>query len=677
MMGLNKVSRIEKLKFFSMFNQVMAGVVASFSGVLLFGILGFIFYRAIQGFSSYGLKAILGTTNFDISGTAGESGTQVSFWMPFTATLITTFIALLIAVPLGIKTSVFLKFRVNKKYQKILRVAIETLAGIPSVIFGLFASESLKMIVGWFGISSYSILNSSIMLSFMILPTIIAMTYNSLQSVDESLLSNSIALGCTKTKAIYKVYKKAAKSGIIVGVILATGRAIGETMALSMLLQSENDYSQVWASGNLFAILSSNVKTISVIISTNMFTENSTDTTKSLLFAFGFILFVIIMVLNLVVLRITRTKKNIKLPKFFLLVKEYQHLFFSKFYFCIEYIFFPGWRNRKIVTENDMIMYVKKRNEEYKFRNIYSWYKMFWEVFSVVLCFIFLTWLSLNIISVGTSAWASPTSTVFDYTKNTTGQALLNTILIIMVGILISLPVSLLTAVYLNEFTKNKIAKKTIFFFLDCLGSTPSILFGMFGLLFFIYTLGWTSQGIKGFSLIAGALTVSIVILPSFSRSIQLALNEVPQEMRLNALALGCTKSQVVRKVVLPAALTGLATSVVLSIGRILSETAPLYLTAGIAGSSQTALVNSGQTLTTRIYAQLTNTNLTESKNTMYESAFLTLLLILVLIIIGYYIIPNWRIISLETKFLFYKIKNRAINFFAKKNKVNVESDLQ
>lgn len=658
-MNIKKISRIEKLKFFSNSNQIIAGIIASFSGVLLFGILGFILYRAIEGFSSYGLKAILGTTNFNIAGTAGEPGTAVSFWMPFTATIITTFIALLIAVPLGIKTSIFLKFRVNKKYQKILRVAVETLAGIPSVIFGLFASQSLKMIVGWFGVSSYSVLNSSIMLAFMILPTIIAMTYNSLQSVDDSLLSNSIALGCTKTKAIYKVHKKAAKSGIIVGVILATGRAIGETMALSMLLQSENDYNNVLSSGNLLAILSSNIKTISVVISTNMFTESSNDTTKSLLFAFGFILFVIIMVLNLVVLRLTRTKKSVKLPKVLLLVKEYYQLFFSKFHLGLEYLFFPSWRKRKIVTENDMIMYIEKRNEEYKFRNIYTWYKFFWEVFSVLLCFVFLAWLSLNIISVGVGAWSSTNSTVFEYTKNTTGQALLNTVLIILVAILIALPISLLTAIYLNEFAKNKIAKKTIFFFLDCLGATPSILFGMFGLLFFIYTLGWTSQGIKGFSLIAGALTVSIVILPSFARSIQLALNEVPNEMRLNALALGSTKSQVVRRVVLPAAITGLATSVVLSIGRILSETAPLYLTAGITGSGQTALVNSGQTLTTRIYAQLTNTNLAESKNVMYESAFLTLLLILVLITIGYYVIPNWRIICLESKFISYKIKTK------------------
>lgn len=665
---IKNFTRIQKLKVFSISNQLLAASAAFFSGVILLCILGFMFVRTIDGFKSYGFKAILGTLNFNISSTDG-----VSFWMPFTGTLITTFIALLIAVPLGIKTSVFIKFRVGKKYQKALKIAIETLAGIPSVVFGLFASESLKSVVSIFGITSYSILNASIMLAFMVLPTIIAMTYNSLENVDSSLLSHTIALGCTKTKAIYKVYKKAAKSGIIVGVILATGRAIGETMALSMLLQSENTYSTVLESGNIFTVLASNIKTLSVIISTNMFTENSTETTKSLLFAFGFILFVIIMILNLIVLRLIRSKKSAKLPKFIIQIKEKYEWFFSKVNSFFEWVLFPLKRKTNFTTENDIFIYVEKRNQEYKFRNAYSWYKIFWEIFSVIICFTFLAWLSLNIISVGCNAWGLSSSTVFDYSKNTTGQAFLNTVLVIMVCILIGLPLSLLTAIYLNEYSKNKKIKKIIYFFLDSLGATPSILFGMFGLLFFIYTLGLTSQGIKGFSLIAGALTVTIVILPSFSRSIQQALNDVPEEMRLNGLALGCTTTQVVRRIVLPAALTGLATSVILAIGRVLSETAPLYLTAGTTSSSQIALVNPGQTLTTRIYAQLTNTNINDGVNIMYESAFLTLLLILTLTIIGYYLIPNWKTIIGELKYFCFTIKNKVSKKNLNKNSQGCE----
>ena len=159
--------------------KIVSSIVASFSGIILIGLIGFILYKAILGFKVFGIENILGTSIFDLNSGVGSN---VSFWSPFSATLFTTFIALLIATPIGIKTSVFIKFRIKKKQQKYLRIAIETLAGIPSVVFGLFASQSLKLIVNAFGISSYSILNASIMLAFMILPTIIAMTYNSLEN---------------------------------------------------------------------------------------------------------------------------------------------------------------------------------------------------------------------------------------------------------------------------------------------------------------------------------------------------------------------------------------------------------------------------------------------------------------------------------------------------------------
>lgn len=616
--------------------------VSCISAVVLFGILGFVIYEAILGIQSYGFDSIFGD-QFNLS--AGE----VSFWLPFFATIVTTFISLLIATPLGIKTAVFIKFRINKKYKKIFRVIVETLAGIPSVVFGLFCSQSFKLIYVPLGISSYSILNASVMLSFMVLPTIIAMSYNALESVDSTLLINPIALGATKTKTIYKIYKKEAKNGIVVGVILAIGRAIGETMALSMLLKSENDYSVI-ANGSLLELLESNIKTVSVIISTNMYGENSTPESQSLLFAFGLVLFILVMVFNLFVVFMMRNKKIRSTGKVSIFIHNLKQILF---YFPnllingFEYLFFKTKRSAKITTINEAIVYSRKRNEEYALKNLYSWYKIFWEIICILICFTFISWLIVEIVGFGIQSWVLPSSTVFDYvSKNTTAQAFLNTLLIIFVSIIITLPFSLLGAVYLNEFNKNEKFKKTINFFLDSLGSTPSIIFGMFGLLFFIQILGLTSSGPRGFSLIAGSLTISLVILPSFTRLIQQALSEISNEIRINAYALGANTYRIVTKIILPAALKGIVTSVILVIGRILSETAPLYLTSGLTSSSYISLDRSGQTLTTRIYAQLENTNLSEATNIMYESTFLTLLLILTLIVIGYCIIPNWKSIK-------------------------------
>ncbi len=635
-------------KYFSM-------IISTFVGVILFAILGFILYKSIQGFEYYGIEKILFSDKFNISN-GKEQG--VSFWLPFVSTLLTTLIALLIAVPVGVKTSIFIKFRVDKKYKKTFRILSETLAGIPSVIFGLFASKSLGALLSQMGINNYSIINASIMLSFMIIPTIIAMSLNALDSVDKNLIINPIAIGSTKTRAIYKVYKKAARNGIIVAIIIAMGRAIGETMALSMILQNENGYIEGFNNGLLYS-LNSDLKTVSVVIATNMFGENSNEITRSLLFVFGFILFIFIMIFNVLILYVTRQKGNrvSRLDKF--IDKLYYYVLFipRQISNIFEWLMFKERRSKKLVSHEEIIEYTRIRTTNYKFANLYTWYKLFWEIFSFLLCLSILIWIILEIFVKGWVALGANSTTIFMYTKNTSGQAFLNTILVIFIAILIGLPISLISAIYLNEYSKNKYFNKTINFFLDSLGSTPSILFGMFGLIFFIETLGWTSDGAKGYSLIAGSLTIVLVILPSFTRSIQQALIQVPYEVRINALALGSSKWEVIYKIVLPAALTGIITSTILAIGRILSETAPLYLTAGLTSSTETALDRPGQTLTTRIYAQLYNTNITEGINIMYEIAFITLLLVLSLILIGYVLIPNKKEINkwFINKFQFIK----------------------
>lgn len=662
-----------KSKIISEKSLKIISLVFTYSLIVIFiAMLGFIIWKASDAFNQYGIVNILFTGEFNFN------GPQVSFWVPFSITLLTTFIAILIAAPIGIKTAMFIKFRVQAKYRKILRLIIETLAGIPSVIFGLFASHALGEFVKLvFNIdSSYSILNASIMLAFMILPTIIAISYNSLQSVDNNLLTNPIAVGSSKTRAMYKVYKKAAKSGIVVGVILAVGRAIGEAMALSMVLQSQ-DYSQI--SSGFISVLVSDLKTISTIISYNMFADSTSEVQKSLLFAFGLILFIVVGLINVLILYVTRKKVKFSSNNKFLLGIHRVSFFFSdsinvlkcKLEFLFSY--WEKWtffNKRKIIITNadEAIAASKIRIEKYKLKNSYSYYKIFWEWISVTICLLFLSWLLLDILINGGTALTSTYQSMFSYTRNTTGQALFNTILIIIVAIGISFPLSLIISIYLIEFSKSKSFKKLVTFFLDALGSTPSILFGLFGLVLFIQTFGWTANGVKGNSLIAGALTIGIVILPSFIRAINHALISVPIEARKNAYALGSSKTEVVRKVVIPYALTGITTSVILAISRIFAESAPLYLTAGLSASNFSVLDRPGQTLTTRIFNQLTNTNVEGAYNIMYESAFLLILLILSLVIIAYVIIPNWRQIKKWFLVNYLITKEKTKTFFNRSN---------
>ena len=649
--------------------KIITSISACLFALLFISLIGFIIYAAIPGFKFYGIVNILFSGKFDLS------KNQASVWLPTLITLLTTLIAILIASPLGIKTSIFIKYRIPTKFQKSLRIAIELLADIPSVIFGLFAIQAIgKITTLIFGVgTNFSILTASFMLSFMILPTIVSLNLNALDGVNNDLLLGAMVLGNTKTRAIYKVCKKECRSGTIIGILMAISRAIGETMAVSMILQSQM-YSNTFNNG-FIQILTSGLRTLGALISANMFAEAGGPALQGLLFAFGIIMFTMVLIFNAITMRIIKKKHNRKNSKWLHITNT-----------IINFIYFiPNtikilWEKityHTKISKSDVSQYVSIRVTKNKFAHIYDYWKMFWEWFSMFIVLAFLICIIENILVFGiigiTSNYASTTA----FYKDTTGQAFINTILIILIAISIGFPISLLIAIYLSEFAKDGRLKRMLLFFIDSLGATPSILFGMFGLIFFIQTLGLTSQGQAGKSIIAGILTIIIVILPTFIRTIQQVLQSIPNELRINSYALGAGKWETFKKVVLPIAKQGIRTSIVLSIGRILAETAPLYLTSGLASSSSISLVNEGQTLTTRIYAQIYETNMLKANSIMYECAFITMIFVLIIILIVHVIIPwYYRYKSKRDKDQYESIKrinknkNQHINLISNTNQL-------
>lgn len=622
--------------------------------LVFFALIIFITISSIDGFKHYG-SSIFGST-FDLS------NSKASVWLPLAITLIISLLAIIIAGPIGIKVALFIKYRLPKKYQKSSRVTIEILANIPSVIFGLFAAQSLGSVIKTiFGLeTSYNVITAGFMLTFMILPTIVSLSLNSLDGVDSILISSGMGLGNTKTRTIYKICKKDARNGITVSIIIAFARAIGETMAVSMILQSQQ-YNGIFGSGFLGTI-TSDLRTLGALISANMFAEGGGPDLQSLLFAFGLFMFVFVMILNSIVLYTTNRKRNRKYTKWTKVetkIGEFVYFVPQQIKILWEKITFKS----KISSTKNPSKYFANRIRENKFVYVYTWWKIFWEYFAITLTSIFLIWIVGDILIYGIAALSQGSSTIFEFSKDTTGQAFVNTLLIIVVAIGIGLPLSLFIAIYLNEFAKENKIKKTLLFFIDSLGATPSIIFGMFGLVFFIQTLGLSNNGTQGKSLIAGALTILIVILPTFIRTIQQTLQAVPKELRTNSYALGAGKWETIRKIVLPAAKQGITTSVVLSIGRILAETAPLYLTSGLSSSSGSALDSAGQTLTTRIYAQIYTGNTTDGVHIMYECALVTMILVFAIIVIVHVIIPyyfKWRLKRLTNN---KKHKSKPLNY--------------
>lgn len=618
-------------------------IAASIFVLFIFlALIGFLIYSSIPAFTTYN---IFNTLDFNFS------DKNASIWMPLSITLLVTVFSVLIATPIGVKTATFIKFRLSDKNSRRCFIIVQTLSGIPSVVFGLFALTSLGNVTRViFGLSSaYTIINAIIMLSFMILPTIISLTLNTYDGISKEQLLNPISLGLNKTSAIYKIIKKEAFSGIVIAVIIAIGRTIGETMALSMILPNES-YSIV--SNGIQEILQSNLGTLSSIIATNMFSEVGGPEKRGVLYLFGLVLLILILLLNIFILFLTsKNKRNTKIGMKWKRVEVFIVKIIMFIPNHISLLFNIVIYKDKNINQNQLINtsdFISNRFKSNKFINLKS-IVLFWlEIFCTFITMAFLCWITIDVLLSGMIViFSNENSTIFQYGKNTTGQAFLNTIIIVIISLVAAIPIGLLCAIYLNEFAKETKIKKAILFFIDSIGAAPSIIFGMFGLMVFIRTFGMTSAGSIGRSLIAAAFTISIVILPTMIRMFQQSLLSVPKTTRENGLALGLSKWKVVTKVVLPECYKNIISSIVLTTGRIMSETAPLYLTAGLSGSSQISLLNPGQTLTTRIYAENTaSNNLASGLAISYESAFLSLVLILLLIYTGYIIIPNYKYIK-------------------------------
>lgn len=173
---------------------------------------------------------------------------------------------------------------------------------------------------------------------------------------------------------------------------------------------------------------------------------------------------------------------------------------------------------------------------------------------------------------------------------------IITTILMILISLVIATPVGILAAVYLQEYAKQGRLVRLIRYATESLTGIPSIIYGLFGAVFFVVYLK------LGMSIVAASLTVSIIILPVIIRTTEEALKTVPHSYREGSLALGTTKLQTLYKVILPSAMPGILSGVILSIGRIVGESAAIFLTAGTVAAMPDSLLSSARTLTVHSY---------------------------------------------------------------------------
>lgn len=587
--------------------KVLFIVCACLSILAVFGIICYILAASIPAFREVGFFQFLFGTRWN------HNTDTYGILAMLCSTLVVTVLAVILGGVIGVFTAIFMVFWCpdrfhlrysgpNKFVQKmvawlnkinlrtIFDQIIKLLAGIPSVIYGYFGIIVLVQ-GGLFYMDpnyrGYGVLATCIVLAIMIIPTITSLTKNALEAVPAQYFEGALAMGNTKAQAVFRVVFPAARSGIISALILGIGRAVGETMAVQMVAGGTVNF----PTGLFIPICPLTVK-----INMEMGEVVPGSLHESALMATGFVLLVLVLIITLSVNFVPKEFKGKKGTR--VLQGGGENVVYRKKGLIPEILKYCGMVCAGIVVISlaAIILFI---------------------------CINGIPNISWNFLFGGDG-----------YEGHSLAPAFLTTFYVIIFTLIIALPLGIGAAIFLNEYAKpgSKFVK-VIRTFIDTLSGVPSIVFGLFGYLLFVQ--------IFGRSAFAGAFTMVLVILPTIIRSTEEALRAVPMELREASYGLGASKIRTIFKVVLPSAFPGIATAIVLSVGRIISESAALIYTAGmmaVASSSVSSAIdptNAGSTLTVFMYSFFAEGLAYEEA---YATAFVLLIITFVLNLIVYFI---------------------------------------
>ncbi len=502
-------------------------------------------------------------------------------------TLCVTAGAMAIAVPLGIACAICIAHLAPPAVRDIVKPAIELLAGIPSVVYGFFG---LIVLSDWirvtFGIpSGESWLAGSIILGIMALPTIISVSEDALTCVPREFAEGSLALGATRWQTISGVIVPGALPGISAAVILGMGRAIGETMAVLMVTGNA-----AIVPSPLWNVLSP-VRTLTGTLGIEMGEVATGSMHYHALFGVAVVLLVITLIVNavatLIIGQIREKYGRSKGSCAGVTGQERKPLFPPEIRERIGTVILvgalsciglplagvAGYFACAILLSLLLLSWnrVSPRSaEKVAFFFLFAATAAVLLVLAIILGDIVINGLpalSLGFLTepprdLGRSGGIFP--------------AIVGTLYLVAGAIAFALPLGIGAAIYLSEYTTEGRVTKIVRAGTDLLNGTPSIVFGLFGFAFLVLFLNF------GISLIAGQITLGLMILPTVIRTTEEALKSVPVSLREGSLALGATPWQTVSRIVVPPAVPGIITGAILSIGRAAGETAPILFTAAV-----------------------------------------------------------------------------------------------
>lgn len=588
-------------------------IAAMICVIAVVAIFGFMLVKSLPAFRKIGFFNFVFGDNWspdrlDKYDDASLSGTYGVFKM-IIGTLAATVGALVIGGTLGYFTAVFIAFYCPERLKKIFSSTVNLLAGIPSVVYGFFGITFLLPLLANFAPNNGSgLLATSLILGIMIMPTVVSLSKTSLEAVPRAYYEGALALGSTHSQAVFGTVTKAAKSGVTASLVLGIGRALGETMAVVMVAGNSVAYPD--SLFNSFRVLTANIV---------MEMGYAGEVQQGALVATGVILLVFVLIVNLIFGAIS--KKTIKsavnktglFSRIFKKDDEKSGVKNSVASGVASKITSGVATDEKGGEKNDAKNGVTKRNIVFeKIGDFFSSLKYKMKTASVgagvsVGAGIFagitlLLIIGFVLVKGAPTLFSNPHLLFgkyeFNSEKITILPSIVTTLMTVALSLLVAVPIGICTAIFLNEYAKkNNVFIKIIRGAIDLLNGVPSIVYGLFGMITFVAL-------IKGRSTImAGSLTVGIMLLPTIVRSTEESLKSVQDSLREGSFALGAGKMRTIFKIVLPSALPGILSAIILSMGRVISESAPFIYTMGSVISAMPAgYFDSNATLAVALY---------------------------------------------------------------------------
>ena len=621
--SLKQVSHATRMKEAALRNLFLACACVAVLAVVL--IFVFTFWKAAPVLTQIGLGEFL---SLDWAPTSGHYGILALL----AGSAIVTVGSLAIGVPLAVGCAVFLTEIAGRKVAGVVGTAVDLLAGVPSVVFGFFGLVVLRpLVAGATGGLGFGALTVWLVLAVMIVPTITTLTMDALRSIPMGVREASFAMGATRWQTIYKVVLPAARMGIVNAVVLGMGRAIGETMAVLMVV------------GNAPVIpagIASPLSTLTSQIALDM--GYSSGLHRSALFGMGVVLFLISAALVGIVRMVSAEREGAprrgrRRVGGATAGAETQAAPQGKAATAQVSVAKPGTpvnaagtaaaavgpasaaEGSRARIQRLLASGAGKGANKGRVNDVMlGVFRAAGILTSCVLALI-IAFVAVNGLPVMSLDF------VFGWPHGVNAEGgifptIVSTLYVTALAMLICTPVAVLAAVYLAEYAKQGRLVTFIRYAADTLSSVPSIVMGLFGYAMFVEAMG------LGLSMLSAALALALMMLPIVMRTTEEAIRAVPRYIRWGAYGLGATKWQVVSKIVLPSAFPRIATGIVLAIGRAIGETAVVLYTMGQAINLPVTPLDSGRPMTIHLY-QLANEGIN------MQAAYGTALLLMVMIL--------------------------------------------